>query len=87
MKKITAQQIIDNINARNSLLAKQGFDQNHPVRCQLQDLLDDICRHNMAIENIDDSTRNRKMTFVKQIRRLWKLARKNKAFLLDKNML
>jgi hypothetical protein len=53
MKQITAQQIIDNVNARLKLLRAQGIDVE---REQLQDLLNDICRHSTGIANIDDST-------------------------------
>ena len=58
MKKVTAQQIIDNMNARLALLKSQGFEGNHPATCQLQELMDDICRHNMGIESIETSTKN-----------------------------
>ena len=57
MKKVTAQQIIDNINARLILLKSQGF-KDHIASMQLQELLDDICRHNMGIESIETSTKN-----------------------------
>jgi len=54
MKKITAEQIIENINARLQLLNEQQVDKS--TTYQLQDLLNDICRHRANIENIDCST-------------------------------
>ena len=51
MKKITADQIIRNLNARIALLQKQGHRNS-----QLSELLNEICRHSAGIENIDDST-------------------------------
>ena len=53
MKKVTAQQIIDNLNARLALVRAQGGKDS-----ELQALLDDICRHNMKITDIDNSTRD-----------------------------
>lgn len=53
MKKITADQITLNINARLALLKKQGHHNS-----QLVELLNDICRHNHGIENIEVSTDN-----------------------------
>ena len=51
MKKITADQIIRNLNSRIALLKKQGHHNS-----QLIELMNDISRHSMGIENIDDST-------------------------------
>lgn len=52
-KKATAQQIIDNITARLALLHEQGFNKHHVASNQLQELLDDICRHNSLNISID----------------------------------
>lgn len=56
IKAITAGQIIDNLNARIKLLKSQGFDKHHLACAQLQEMLDDICRHGASIENIEAST-------------------------------
>ena len=53
-KGITAQQIIDNLNARIQLSRKYGDDTE-----ALQGLLDAICRHGAKIEDIDDDTADR----------------------------
>ena len=55
-KKVTAQQIIDNINAKIGLIRAQGLGVKHYR--DLQELLDDICRHNNGMQSIDIETLN-----------------------------
>ncbi len=53
-KKATAQQIIDNINAKIALYRAQGLSDK--AFSDLQELIEDICRHNMGITPIDAVT-------------------------------
>ena len=51
MKKVTAKQIIDNLNAQIKLSRAQNIE---PY--ELQSLLDTIVRHHNGFENIEDNT-------------------------------
>ena len=65
MKKCTANQIMANIIARIRLLEVMGVPTGHPSRVQLQEILTDICRHNLGIETIENSTTSHKQMMEK----------------------
>jgi len=56
MKKVTAEQIIENINVRIELLNRQGLGHPNIVVSQLQELLTTICKQSSGLELISDNT-------------------------------